>query len=361
MKKSANNKINVLVLCGGMSPEHVISVVSGASVASHLDRSKYNVSVVGIGKEKGEWRYYGESKFYDDNGTIDSHRLKKSGWQEFVIVPGRGKVFCVVEDNKLKELDVDVVFPVVHGENCEDGTLQGLLEVVGLPTVGCDTLSSAMGMDKDVTKILSTTSDVQVTPWIYLKNIKDLDETIVQKKLGFPVFVKPNASGSSFGIHKVKDKKDLANAVKDAFKYSEAIIIEKGINAREIEVAALGKWNGDVKISLPGEIVPLREFYDYEAKYVDKKGAELIAPTTLDKKTTKLIAQYAENVFRILRCSGMARVDFFIDKDSGEVYFNEINTIPGFTVISMYPKLWSETGLSYSALLDELIRIGQER
>jgi len=361
MKKSANNKLNILVLCGGVSPEHVISVVSGASVATHLDRSKYNVCVVGIGREKGEWRYYGDSKFFDDNGTIDSHRLKKSGWEELVIVPGRENVFCIVDDNKLKELDVDVVFPVVHGENCEDGTLQGLLDVIGVPTVGCDTLSSAMGMDKDVTKILATTSDVQVTPWIYLKNINELDEASVQKKLGFPVFVKPNAAGSSFGIHKVKDKKDLGSAVKDAFKYSKAVIIEKGINAREIEVAVLGKWNSEVRVSLPGEIVPLREFYDYEAKYVDKKGAELIAPTTLNKKTAKLITEYAENVFRILRCSGMARVDFFIDKDTDEVYFNEINTIPGFTVISMYPKLWAESGIPYSALLDELIRISQER
>ena len=361
MKKLANNKINVLVLCGGVSPEHVISVVSGVSVAAHLDRAKYNVYVVGIGKEKGEWRYYGESKFYDDNGTIDSHRLKKSGWKELVIVPGREKVFCVVDDNKLSELDIDVVFPVVHGENCEDGTLQGLLELVGSSTVGCDTLSSAMGMDKDVTKILATTSNVKVTPWIYLTSVKELDEALVQKKLGFPVFVKPNAAGSSFGIHKVKSKKDLVDAVTDAFKYSEAVIIEKGINAREIEVSVLGRWNSEVKVSLPGEIVPLREFYDYEAKYVDKKGAELIAPTTLDKKTMKLISESAESVFRILRCSGMARVDFFIDKDNQEVYFNEINTIPGFTVISMYPKLWAETGVAYSELLDELIRISQER
>jgi len=361
MKKSTNNKINVLVLCGGVSPEHVISVVSGASVAQHLDRSKYNVYVVGIGKEKGEWRYYGESKFYDDNGTIDSHLLKKTGWKELVIVPGRECVFCVVDDNKLKELDIDIVFPVVHGENCEDGTLQGLLEVVGAPIVGCDTLSSAMGMDKDVTKILAITSNVQVTPWVYLKGINELNEILIEKKLGFPVFVKPNAAGSSFGIHKVKDKKNLIGAVKDAFKYSKAVIIEKGINAREIEVAVLGKWNGEVKVSLPGEIVPLREFYDYEAKYVDKKGADLIAPTTLKKKEKELITEYAEKVFRILRCSGMARVDFFIDRDTSEVYFNEINTIPGFTVISMYPKLWSESGLPYSALLDELIKIGKER
>jgi len=361
MKKSANSKINVLVVCGGVSPEHVISVVSGISVSTHLDRSKYNVSVVGIGKEKGEWRYYGDSKFYDDNGTIDSHRLKKTGWKELVIVPGREKVFCVVEDNKLNELDVDVVFPVVHGENCEDGTLQGLLEVVGATMVGCNTLSSAMGMDKDVTKILAAKSGVQVTPWIYLKNVDELDEMLVQKKLGFPVFVKPNAAGSSFGIHKVKNKKDLVDAVKEAFKYSKAVIIEKGINAREIEAAALGRWNGEVRISLPGEIVPRREFYDYEAKYVDKKGAELIAPTILNKRTMKFITEYAERVFRILRCTGMARVDFFIDKDTDEVYFNEINTIPGFTVISMYPKLWAESGISYSALLDELIRISQER
>ena len=225
MKKSANSKINVLVVCGGVSPEHVISVVSGISVSTHLDRSKYNVSVVGIGKEKGEWRYYGDSKFYDDNGTIDSHRLKKTGWKELVIVPGREKVFCVVEDNKLNELDVDVVFPVVHGENCEDGTLQGLLEVVGAPIVGCNTLSSAIGMDKDATKRLAISAEVNVVPWLYFKDIKDVDTDLIQKKLGSTVFVKPNAAGSSFGIHKVKNKKDILSAVKDAFKYSKSVIV----------------------------------------------------------------------------------------------------------------------------------------
>ena len=360
MKRSINSKINILVLCGGVSPEHVISVVSGASVAAHLDRAKYNVSVVGIEREKGEWHYYGDTKFYDDNGTIDSHRLKKTGWKEMVIVPGRENVFCVVEDDKLQELEVDIVFPVVHGEHCEDGTLQGLLEVVGAPIVGCDTLSSAMGMDKDVTKRLASSTGVKVAPWHYFRDLTEINPEAIVKELGFPVFVKPNAAGSSFGIHKVKNKKDILEAAKDAFKYSKAVIIEKGINAREIELAVLGAWNKEVKVSLPGEIVPLKEFYDYEAKYVDKKGADLIAPATLDKATMKMVTKYAEQVFRTLRCSGMARVDFFIDKETNEVYFNEINTIPGFTIISMYPKLWAESGIAYAPLLDALINIGLE-
>jgi len=360
MKRSANSKINVMVLCGGVSPEHVISVVSGASVASHLDRKKYNVIVVGIGKEKGEWRYYGDTKFYTDNGSIDSHKLKNSDWKELVIVPGKDNVFYVIDDGKLSALDVDIVFPVVHGEHCEDGTLQGLLTVVGMPIAGCDTLSSAIGMDKEATKIMAKFSDVNVTPWLYFKDMSEIDPDVVQKKLGSPVFVKPNAAGSSFGIRKVKNKKDILSAAKEAFKYSKSIIIEKAINAREIEIAVLGTWNKDVKVSLPGEIVPLREFYSYEAKYVDQKGAELIAPTSLNKATMKTINKYAEQVFRAVRCSGMARVDFLLDKESGIVYFNEINTIPGFTVISMYPKLWAETGLPYPLLLDELIKIGLE-
>ncbi len=360
MKRSINSKIDVLVLCGGVSPEHVISVVSGASVAAHLDRSKYNVSVVGIGKQKGEWRYYGDTKFYCEDGTIDSHKLKETGWKELLIVPGRENVFCIVEDKKLRDLSVDIVFPVVHGENCEDGTLQGLLDMIGVPIAGCGTLSSAMGMDKDVTKRLAVSCGVKVAPWLYYKDIKDVDATEVVKKIGLPVFVKPSSAGSSFGIRKVKNKKDLIAAARLAFKYSKSIIIEKGINAREIEVAVLGSWNREVKTSLPGEIIPLREFYDYEAKYVDKKGADLVAPVKLDKTTMKTVMRSAEQVFRILRCSGMSRVDFLLDKQTKEVYFNEINTIPGFTTISMYPKLWSETGIPYSSLLDTLIKIGLE-
>ena len=361
MKRSANNKTSILVLCGGVSPEHVISVVSGSSVASHLDRKKYDVHVVGLGREKGEWRYYGDTKFYEDKGTIDSHRLKDCDWKEMIIVPGRDDVFCVIDGNDIKPINIDVVFPVVHGDHCEDGTLQGLIEVIGKPIVGCDTLSSAIGMDKDVAKILASKAGVKVVPWLYFKNLEEIDPDAVEKELGLPVFVKPNASGSSFGIHKVKTKQDLLSAAQDAFKYSSSIIIEKAISAREIEVAALGKWNKKVNVSVPGEIVPLKEFYSYEAKYVDKEGAELIAPAQLDDRSKKIISDYAIKVFCVLRCSGMSRVDFFIDKTNGDIYFNEINTIPGFTVISMYPRLWGETGLTYSALLDELIKIGTER
>lgn len=356
----SDKKINVLVIGGGVSPEHTVSVVSSSSVAKNLDREKYNVHVVGIGKEKGEWRYYGDTKFYTDKGTIDSHVLNDKGWKPVVISPGTDDVFMYMDGEQLISFDVDVVFPVVHGENCEDGTLQGLIEDLGFPIVGCNTLSSALCMDKDLTKIIAKYNSIPVVPWLSYTKRDKLDVEHIVKELGLPLFVKPSAAGSSVGISKVKDKTEIKKAVEEAFKYSDLVIIEKGINAKEIEFAVLGKWDRDVKVSIPGEIVPLREFYTYEAKYVDAKGADLLVPADIDEATKAKIAAYARNVFKVLRCSGMSRTDFFVDRDTKAIYFNEINTIPGFTTISMYPRLWNESGLSYSKLLDELITIALE-
>ena len=358
MKKSQNNgKLSILVIGGGVSPEHTISVVSSSSVAKHLDRNKYDVHVVGIGKEKGEWRYYGDTKFYTDKGTIDSYALKDDGWKPCVIIPGVKPTFHYEDSGKLMPFDVDAVFPVVHGENCEDGTLQGLIEHLGLPVVGCNTLSSSVGMDKDISKIIAKYNSIPVVPWVSYTKKDKIDADKVIAELGLPVFVKPASAGSSVGITKVKTKNDLVPAIQEAFAYSSMVIVEKGINAKEIEFAVLGKWDREIRASIPGEIIPLQEFYTYEAKYIDAKGADLVVPASIDDKTKATIAEYAKKVFKVLHCSGMSRTDFFVDKESGEIYFNEINTIPGFTTISMYPRLWGESGIPYEQLLDELINI----
>ncbi len=347
-------------MCGGISPEHTISIASAASVFSHLDKERYEVMTIGIGREKGEWRYYGRDKFYNDEGVIDSYRLMDGGWFPCSIKPGSKP--CVYYNNEGKDVpvDIDVVFPVIHGDNGEDGRLQGLIESLAYPIAGCGTLASAVGMDKDLTKMIAAGVGVKVVPWVLYHNIEkfNVDDTV--SKLGLPFFVKPVASGSSCGIHKVKNKEEAKEAVEDAFKYSGAVMAEESINAREIEVSVLGRWSADVMVSVPGEIRPNREFYDYEAKYVDKHGADLIVPAELGKPTVDKIRSFAEKVFRAIRCSGMSRIDFFVDKVSGEVFFNEINTIPGFTIISMYPKLLAASGIPYSELLDRLIMIGLE-
>jgi len=360
MKKSESKKINVCVFCGGVSPEHVVSVASAASVTSHIDREKYNVSVIGMGRENGEWRYYGENKFYSENGDIDSHKLLDSGWYPAFVKPGKVPCFCYDADGKTNPIDVDIIFPVLHGDNGEDGRFQGLIEGAGYPMVGCKTLASAMCMDKDISKRIVKNENVNVVPWVFYNRPELLNVDDVVSKLGLPVFVKPTSSGSSCGITKVKTKEQIKGAVQEAFKFSESIIIEKAIDAREIEVAVLGRWNSNIVVSIPGEIIPRKEFYSYEAKYVDKDGADLVIPAKISNENLGKIKLYAESVFRSLRCSGMSRVDFFIDKNNDDVFFNEINTIPGFTIISMYPKLLGVSGIPYERLLDELITLGLE-
>ncbi len=359
MKKSEIKKTKICVICGGVSPEHTISIASAASVVGNIDRDKYDVSVIGVGRDNGEWRYYGDDKFYKDDGNIDSYKLLDNGWYPVFIKPGKRPCFYYQSKKELA-LDVDVLFPVIHGDNGEDGKLQGLIEGLGYPLVGCGTLASAAGMDKDISKLIAIHEGVNVVPWIFYSMMEQVDIENVIKKLGLPVFVKPVSSGSSCGITKVKDSKELLPAIKEAFNFSKAVIVEKAVDAREIEVSVLGSWNKNILVSVPGEIIPKREFYNYEAKYVDKNGADLVVPAKLDQDQINKIKKYAENIFRSLRCSGMSRVDFFVSKKDGEVFFNEINTIPGFTTISMYPKLLSASGIPYTKLLDELISLALE-
>lgn len=271
-------------------------------------------------------------------------------------------------DGKGDAIRFDVLFPVLHGTNCEDGTLQGLLELAEVPYVGCGVLSSSVGMDKDSAKRVVRDSGLPIVPFICVrepswKRDPDALRGQVQRELGFPVFVKPSNSGSSVGVHKVKDARDLDAALKDAFRYDLKVLIERGISAREIELSVLENsvYGEPPLVSVPGEVAPTHEFYSYEAKYLDDEGAKLMIPSPLSPEQTTLVQKLARDVFVALECEGMARVDLFLDKGTGSLYLNEVNTLPGFTSISMYPKMWEASGIGYSDLLTRLVGLALDR
>ncbi len=326
-------KFRVAVLYGGRSGEHEVSLQSAASVIKNLDQDRFEIIPALIDKE-GRWQYPEMLRF---DGMKPSKAL-------------------------------DVVFPVMHGTFCEDGTIQGLLELADVPYVGCGVLASAVGMDKDVTKRLIRDAGLPIVPYLAVKSTqwrKEKNEiaTKISRELGFPVFVKPANAGSSVGVHKVKEAGQLSVALNDSFLYDTKVLIEKAIPAREIELAVLEHENsGEVpRVSAPGEVVPHHEFYSYEAKYLDENGAALLIPAQLDPSQTAEAQRIAREAFMALECEGMARADLFLDKNTGEFYFNEVNTIPGFTSISMYPKMWEASGIPYRDLLTRLIDLAIAR
>ncbi len=354
--------IKVGVLYGGRSGEHDVSRCSAASVIKYLDKSKYEVTAIGIDHD-GRWYVQDSPEIIEDKDFGDVLKLNKSGnW--FVNHYERGGKLYLFESQSSKEISVDVVFPVVHGTFCEDGTLQGLLELAMVPYVGADVVGSAIGMDKDVAKRLLRDAGIPVVEWItILKYQWDLSKDIltneIENKIGFPCFIKPCNAGSSVGISKVKSREYLESAIDEALVWDNKILVEKAIDAREIEFSVIG--NDKPEASIPGEIRPRHEFYSYEAKYIDSNGAELLIPADIDRNLTEVMRKAAVEGYSALCCSGMARVDFFLEKSSNKFYLNEINTLPGFTNISMYPKLWAQTGTDYSSLLKKLISLAVER
>ncbi len=351
-------KINLLLLFGGVSTEHEVSRVSAASVMSRLDRDKYNLLPVGILKS-GQWFLHGD----DDFDAISDGRWEKSkGNLPAFLSPSRGDGLIVFGTEKVAKIPVDCVFPVLHGANGEDGTMQGLFEVAGIPYVGSGIGASANAMDKSVTKVLVEPYQVEQADYMLVQKqeFEREPQKIVEAaeaKFSYPVFVKPSSSGSSVGVSKAKDREGLHSALCDAFRYDGKALIEEMIEGQEIEVAVLG--NGEPIASVPGEIVPSREFYSYEAKYIDNSSG-LFIPARIPEETSQIVRQKALDVYRALSCRGLARVDFFVRKSDGKAIFNEINTIPGFTSISMYPKLFEATGISYGELLDRLIGLAME-
>jgi D-alanine-D-alanine ligase len=354
----ANEKkrLRIGVLFGGRSGEHEVSLASAASVIRGLDKSKYEAVPIGITKE-GHWRIgVGAQKMLPEilRGGQDVMMTADPSAAELVPLDGRGGS---------GGQRLDVIFPVMHGTFGEDGTIQGLLDLAGLPFVGAGVLGSAIGMDKDVAKKLLQAAKIPVVPWVTVyRHDWERDSKAVQraieKKFKYPVFVKPATLGSSVGMTKVHSRAELRPALNLACEFAMKILVERAVTAREIEISVLG--NNDPKASVPGEIVPHREFYDYAAKYLEE-GTQLLIPAKLKAAQLKKIQTLAVNAFRALELSGMARVDFFLEKRGGKIFLNEVNTIPGFTSISMYPKLWEASGIPFAQLLDRLIELALEQ
>ncbi len=357
-------KIRLGILFGGRSGEHEVSLTSAASVLTALDPEKYEVVPIGITRE-GRW-LVGSSADKLLPGVLENGRPVTAS-----VDPTGPRLIALNPDSLATRErgsgsggpEVDVIFPVLHGTFGEDGTVQGLLELAGIPYVGAGVLASAVGMDKDVMKKLFRDARLPIVKWVAV--LRDEWErhpsrvrALAEKKIGYPMFVKPANLGSSVGISKVQSPKGFGPALKLAAEYDRKIIVERAVDAREIECSVLG--NEHPEASLPGEVVPVNEFYDYEAKYL-KEGSELIIPAKLRPRQTKRVQQLAVRAFQAIDCTGMARVDFLLDRRTAGLFVNELNTIPGFTPISMYPKLWEASGLPYPKLVDRLIELALER
>ncbi len=362
----AKSKIRVAVLYGGRSGEHEVSLMSAASVIRHLDRDRFEVIPVSVDKD-GRWRVNdlklieGAKQlpvFKDAPEVMLPPSISTTQTTSLIQLGGGGKGAS----------PIDVIFPVMHGTFSEDGTIQGLLELANVPYVGCGVLASAVGMDKDMAKRVIRDAGLPVVPWIALKheawkkNPKATAQRVAEQ-LSYPCFVKPANAGSSVGVHKVKEPAGLQAALEDAFRYDEKIMIEKAVAAREIELSVLENADAgaDALVSIAGEVVPLHEFYSYEAKYLDAEGAKLLIPAAIDASQMKEAQRIAREAFAALEGEGMMRVDLFLDKGTNQFYFNEVNTIPGFTSISMYPKMWEASGIGYTELLSRLVDLSVSR
>jgi len=351
-------KIRVGILFGGRSAEHEVSLQSAKNIIDAIDTNKYDVVLIGIDK-KGQWHLNEQSRFLLPAVESGLPELPEKG-ENLALVPGNEKEQLVALSGQQKLGPLDVIFPVLHGPFGEDGTVQGLLKLANVACVGAGVLGSAVGMDKDVMKRLLRDAGVPIPRFIAINKYssKQIGFDEAQAELGLPLFVKPANLGSSVGISKVKDREEFERAVREAFDYDQKILIEECIKGREIECSVLG--NDNPIASVPGEILPHREFYSYEAKYLDEDGAALEIPANLGPETSERIRQLAIKTFAVLCCEGMARVDFFL-RNGEEIMVNEINTIPGFTRISMYPKLWEASGVPYSELIEKLIQLALER
>jgi D-alanine-D-alanine ligase len=362
-KSGSHPKTKIGVLYGGRSGEHNVSLCSAASVVYALDQNKYEVIAIGIDRD-GRWYVQDKPEILPDKDFGQILSLKKRGKWLVNHFEQENKLHIYNIENKNEEVIIDIVFPVLHGNYGEDGTLQGLLELAMVPYVGADVAGSAVGIDKDIAKRLLREAGIPVVPSLTISKHQWQDNPgiIIQdalSKLGMTLFVKPLCTGSSVGVKKVKGKELLPEAIDFAFQFDTRIMIEKAIDCREIECAVLG--NENPAASILGEITPNHEFYSYEAKYIDPNGATMKIPADIDGNLAGLIRKAAVKGYIALACSSLARVDFFLDKKTNEFYLNEINTLPGFTSISMYPKLWEATGLKYSDLLDKLITLALER
>ena len=351
-------KLNVCVLFGGISPEHAVSLRSAESVLNNLDGEKYNIFPVGITRQ-GQWLLFGS-----DNYSL----LPGGAWEDCpdncraVISPVRGEGLLVVREDGLQQEKIDVVFPVLHGENGEDGAMQGLLQLAGIPYVGPHVSASAVAMDKTLTKLVVDQAGLPQAAWMLVRRneLSHHAEQILDQlegKFAYPVFVKPAGTGSSVGVSKASDREALEKALLEAGKFDEKILVEEFIHGREIEVAVMG--NRNPVASVCGEIDSGAEFYDYDAKYITDTSTAYV-PARIPEDVAEQVRELAVKAYTALGCRGLSRVDFFVTYEGDEVVFNEINTLPGFTSISMYPKLFAASGIPYEELVDELLNLAME-
>lgn len=346
---------NIVVIMGGRSSEHEVSLISAATVIENINTDKYNIVMIGITKD-GQW------KLVDSLDRVKDGSWVKSYTRAYISPDTDRKELCLIRGDRVETVDIDVVFPVLHGMNGEDGTLQGLLELAHIPYVGCGVLASACSMDKFYTKIIVDSIGIRQAKFVGVRRseLRDMDEVIarVEKEIPYPVFVKPSKAGSSQGVSKASDRDQLVAALELAAQHDTKILVEETIVGRELECAVLG--GADVRASGVGEVLAADEFYSYEAKYNNAESKTVVGPVLPEGKEEE-IRENAMAIFKALDGYGLSRVDFFLTNDTNEVVFNEINTLPGFTAISMYPMLWEAKGLDKKALIQELIDLAMVR
>jgi D-alanine-D-alanine ligase len=375
------DKKRIAVIFGGQSSEHEVSRASAESVLKNIDSDKYEVEMLGITKDgrwlsydgpveligTGGWQALAEARAHlqsGNKGLLNSGEGDEKPVNSLSVADSSARGILKAAGAEKEGKKIDVVFPVLHGCNGEDGTLQGLLELAGLPYVGCGVLGSALGMDKGFAKIVFEKEGIPQGKYIVFtrKQLSQDEGSLVSRVealMTYPCFVKPSNAGSSVGVSKAHNRQELAAALQFAARYDRRILVEEYIDGRELECAVLG--NDEPVASAVGEVVPCNEFYDYEAKYNSGDSSTVIIPAGISDELTQKIREYAVRAFKALDLSGLARVDFFVHKDTGEVFINEVNTLPGFTSISMYPKLWAASGIPYSKLIEKLIELAEER
>ena len=352
------SKLNVCVLFGGISPEHDVSLRSAESVLLNMNKEKYNVIPVGITKD-GDWVRYGGDDYTSLPGE---HWLEDSRNRRCALSPVRGQGLLVFEEDCAAREMIDVVFPVLHGENGEDGAMQGLLQMAGIPYVGPHVSASAVAMDKTLTKLVVDNAGVTQAAWQLVRSSElkyRRDEILdrLEQQFAYPMFVKPAGTGSSVGVSKAADRQKLLAALEEAGRFDEKILVEEFIHGREVEVAVMG--NASPVASVCGEIDSGAEFYDYDAKYISDTSVAYI-PARISEKVSEFVREQAIKVYQAVGCQGLSRVDFFVTYEDERVVFNEINTLPGFTSISMFPKLFGASGVPYDQLIDELLDLAME-
>lgn len=348
-------KKKIAIVFGGKSAEHEVSMNSARNICNALDKSTFDIVYLGVSKQ-GSWYQFPNADVFKNFKALNDPEMQEADLVTLISYHGKPFIYSFKTHEKRA---IDCAFPIIHGTMGEDGTLQGLFRMINLPFVGCGVLSASVGMDKEYMKRLMTEAGITNSVYVVLKKTEINDYDQIVNQLGSPFFIKPANAGSSVGVHKIKSVDDFGPKLKDAFQYDHKVIAEEFIDGKEVECSVMG-LNTDPKASLPGELIIKHEFYSYEAKYLDADGAEIVIPAKLADTETKSLQAMAIKTFKSLNCDGLARVDFFIRKD-GKIFVNEINTLPGFTQISMYPKMWEASGLKYSDLITELIQLAFQK